>query len=63
MNQFLNFNSTNMEKSLESRIRQIINSKELFSFEEAGCFLNLLKSYLYKLTSNNKSLITNLRGR
>ena len=57
MNQLLNFNDANMEKSLESRVaeleRQIINAKEILSFEEASRFLNLSKSYLYKLTSNN----------
>lgn len=50
-------NEAIMEKSLELRVaeleRQIFNAKEILSFEEASRFLNLSKSYLYKLTSNN----------
>ena len=31
----------------------VLHSKNVLSFEEAGRFLNLSKSYLYKLTSGN----------
>lgn len=44
-----------MEKSLEKRVAEIEESlfihKNVLSFEEASKFLNLSKSYLYKLTS------------
>lgn len=44
-----------MEKSLEKRVseieEQLFIHKSVFSFEEASTFLNLSKSYLYKLTS------------
>ena len=46
-----------MDKSLEQRISNIEEnlylSKNVLSFEEASKFLNLSKSYLYKLTSAN----------
>jgi excisionase family DNA binding protein len=46
-----------MEKSIEARVseleQQIFVTKEILSFEEASRFLNLSKSYLYKLTSGN----------
>lgn len=46
-----------MEKSIEMRVAEIENlvlhSKNVLSFEEASRFLNLSKSYLYKLTSGN----------
>ncbi|MBR5584261.1 MAG: helix-turn-helix domain-containing protein [Lachnospiraceae bacterium] len=44
-----------MEKSLEQRISNIEENlylnKNVLSFDEASKFLNLSKSYLYKLTS------------
>lgn len=44
-----------MEKSLEKRVseleEQLFTHKSVFSFGEASVFLNLSKSYLYKLTS------------
>ena len=43
------------KKSLEQRIEEleslVYESKNVLSFEEASKFLNLSKSYLYKLTS------------
>lgn len=46
-----------MEKSIELRVSELENlvlqSKNVLSFEEASRFLNLSKSYLYKLTSGN----------
>ena len=43
------------KKSIEERIDELENliylSKNVLSFEEASRFLNLSKSYLYKLTS------------
>ncbi len=43
------------KKSIEERIEELENliylSKNVLSFEEASRFLNLSKSYLYKLTS------------
>lgn len=46
-----------MEKSIEMRVAELENlvlySKNVLSFEEASRFLNLSKSYLYKLTSGN----------
>ncbi len=46
-----------MEKTLEQRISNIEENlyltKNVLSFEEASKFLNLSKSYLYKLTSAN----------
>lgn len=43
------------KKSIEERIEELENliylSKNVLSFEEASKFLNLSKSYLYKLTS------------
>lgn len=44
-----------MDDSLEKRVAEIEETlflhKQVFSFEEASKFLNLSKSYLYKLTS------------
>ncbi|HBZ25382.1 MAG TPA: DNA-binding protein [Rikenellaceae bacterium] len=44
-----------MDKSLEKRVseieEQLFIHKNILSFEEASIFLNLSKSYLYKLTS------------
>ena len=46
-----------MEKSIEMRVAElenlVLHSKNVLSFEEASSFLNLSKSYLYKLTSGN----------
>ncbi|MDR0994673.1 MAG: helix-turn-helix domain-containing protein, partial [Tannerella sp.] len=46
-----------MEKSIETRVSELeqmlFMTKDIFSFEEASRFLNLSKSYLYKLTSGN----------
>lgn len=46
-----------MEKSIEMRVaeleKQVFLTKNVLSFEEASRFLNLSKSYLYKLTSGN----------
>ena len=46
-----------MEKSIETRVSEleqtIFLTKNIFSFDEASRFLNLSKSYLYKLTSGN----------
>ncbi len=46
-----------MEKSIELRVSElenlVLHSKNVLSFEEASRFLNLSKSYLYKLTSGN----------
>ena len=46
-----------MSKSIEMRVEELENlvflSKNVLSFEEASKFLNLSKSYLYKLTSGN----------
>lgn len=46
-----------MEKSIEMRVAElenlVLHSKNVLSFEEASHFLNLSKSYLYKLTSGN----------
>lgn len=46
-----------MEKSIEMRVeeleKQVFCTKNVLSFEEASRFLNLSKSYLYKLTSGN----------
>jgi excisionase family DNA binding protein len=46
-----------MEKSIETRVLEleqtIFQTKNIFSFDEASKFLNLSKSYLYKLTSGN----------
>ena len=46
-----------MEKSIESRVYEleqvVFLTKNIFSFDEASMFLNLSKSYLYKLTSGN----------
>ena len=44
-----------METSIEKRVAELENlvflSKNVLSFDEASKFLNLSKSYLYKLTS------------
>ena len=49
--------SSNMEKTLEMRVeeleRMLFLTKNVLSFDEASTFLNLSKSYLYKLTSGN----------
>ena len=46
-----------MEKTLEMRVeeleRMLFMSKNVLSFDEASRFLNLSKSYLYKLTASN----------
>lgn len=46
-----------MNKTLETRIEEleqmVFMNKNVLSFEEASRFLNLSKSYLYKLTSGN----------
>jgi len=46
-----------MEKSIEMRVaeleKQVFQTKNVLSFEEASRFLSLSKSYLYKLTSGN----------
>ena len=46
-----------MEKSIEMRVAElenlVLHTKNVLSFEEASRFLNLSKSYLYKLTSGN----------
>ena len=47
-----------MEQNLENRISKLENSvfivKSILSFDEASEFLNLSKSYLYKLTSSGQ---------
>jgi len=47
-----------MEQNLENRISKLENSlflvKNILSFDEASDFLNLSKSYLYKLTSSGQ---------
>ena len=49
--------SSNMEKTFEMRVeeleRMLFLTKNVLSFDEASTFLNLSKSYLYKLTSGN----------
>ncbi len=46
-----------MLKSIETRVEEleqmVFQVKNIFSFDEASKFLNLSKSYLYKLTSGN----------
>ena len=46
-----------MERDLELRVSEleklVFLSKNVLSFDEASRFLNLSKSYLYKLTSGN----------
>ena len=46
-----------MDKTLEKRVEELEQmlflTKNVFSFDEASKFLNLSKSYLYKLTSGN----------
>ena len=46
-----------MERDLELRVseleKMLFLSKNVLSFDEASKFLNLSKSYLYKLTSGN----------
>lgn len=46
-----------MEKTLEMRVeeleRMLFLTKNVLSFDEASTFLNLSKSYRYKLTSGN----------
>jgi excisionase family DNA binding protein len=47
-----------METNLENRVSKLENSlflvKNILSFDEASEFLNLSKSYLYKLTSSGQ---------
>ena len=47
-----------MEENLENRISKLENSmfhaKSILNFEEACDFLNLSKSYLYKMTSSGQ---------
>jgi excisionase family DNA binding protein len=47
-----------MEQNLENRVSKLENSlfliKNILSFDEASEFLNLSKSYLYKLTSSGQ---------
>ena len=47
----------NMEKTIEERVYELeqllFTNKNVLSFDEASKFLNLSKSYLYKLTSGN----------
>ncbi len=49
-----------MEKTLEMRVeeleRMLFLTKNVLSFDEASTFLNLSKSYLYKLTAGNHTL-------
>ena len=56
-----------MAKTLEMRVeeleRMLFLTKNVLSFDEASTFLNLSKSYLYKLTSGNLIPITSRRGR
>ena len=46
-----------MGKTLEMRVfeleKMLFLTKDVLSFDEASIFLNLSKSYLYKLTSGN----------
>ena len=46
-----------MEKSIETRVSEleqtVFLTKNILSFDEASKFLNLSKSYLYKLTSGS----------
>ena len=46
-----------MNKTLETRVEEleqmVFMNKNVLRFEEASKFLNLSKSYLYKLTSGN----------
>lgn len=46
-----------MNKTLETRVEEleqmVFMNKNVLSFEETSKFLNLSKSYLYKLTSGN----------
>jgi excisionase family DNA binding protein len=46
-----------MESTIEMRVseleQKIFYAKDILSFDEASKFLNLSKSYLYKLTSGN----------
>lgn len=46
-----------MDKTLEMRVEELEQmlflTKNVLSFDEASKFLNLSKSYLYKLTSGN----------
>jgi excisionase family DNA binding protein len=47
-----------MEQSIENRVSKLEQSmfivKNILSFDEASKFLNLSKSYLYKLTSSGQ---------
>jgi excisionase family DNA binding protein len=42
---------SNLEKRLVALEQQMFMNKNILSFDEASMFLNLSKSYLYKLTS------------
>jgi len=44
---------TNIEKRVSELEQMIFVTKNILSFDEASKFLNLSKSYLYKLTSGN----------
>ena len=54
-----------MDKTLEMRVEELEQmlfiSKNVLSFDEASKFLNLSKSYLYKLTSGLSMLVSLLR--
>ena len=43
----------NLEKRVSELEQMVFMAKNVFSFDEASKFLNLSKSYLYKLTSGN----------
>lgn len=55
MSNFKSYINMAVKKSIEERIEELENlvylTKNVLSFEEACKFLNLSKSYLYKLTS------------
>lgn len=44
-------NSTTLEHRIQQLEKSLYQAKNILSFEEACAFLNLSKSYLYKLTS------------
>lgn len=54
-----------MDKALEMRVEELEQmlflTKNVLSFDEASKFLNLSKSYLYKLTSGNLNPIISHR--
>jgi len=43
----------NVEERVSELEQMVFTVKNIFSFDEASKFLNLSKSYLYKLTSGN----------